>query len=263
MRKLRLCAESPKGSWSPRFSIAKPKATPAEDERLHRTPFMSWFPTWKGGRRMVGLAHYFHVDMATLAEADPDCTEWDVDSTPFPYAKDDDVRYFVPDFVLRMRAGVRLVRLVHGPEVDETYDRRQRKEPALPEPRDGVTFERYTRAQLHRHPRLRASRDILYHRRRHLPQELPLQVAGMFAMRPFDTLGELHSRLGGTDETWFDVLSLVAQGVVEVDMDQQLGPEMPVRSCTERSPPKCRISAGRTVGTTCAGEAVSGSSGST
>ena len=187
---------------------------------------------------MVGLAHYFHVDMATLAEMDPDCLEWDADRTPVQYADDDEAGYFVPDFVLRMRVGVRLIRLVHGPEVDATHGRRRKPEPILPEPRDGLTFERYTRAQLRAHPRLPASRDILYHRPRHWPPELPMRVAGMFAMRAFATLGELHVRLGSSRDTWFDVLSLVAQGFVEVDMDRPLGLEMPVRSCFERGCPE-------------------------
>lgn len=234
MRKLRLCAESPKGSWSPRFSAVKTEIKPVEDTRLRETPVMSWFPTWKGSKRMVGLAHYFHVDMATLAETDPDCSEWNVDRTPVEYIDNDEAGCFVPDFALRTRVGVRLIRLVHGPEVDTIHGRRRKAESTLPESRDGLTFERYTRAQLHAHPRLPASRDILYHRPRHWPLELPMQVAGMFAMRAFDTLGELHFQLGGSRDTWFDILSLVAQGFVEVDMDQPLGLQMLVRSCFDR-----------------------------
>lgn len=74
MRKLRLGAECPKESWSPRFAAPKSEPKPVEDRRLKDTPRMSFVATWKGGKRMIGLAHYFHADMAYMAEADPDCT---------------------------------------------------------------------------------------------------------------------------------------------------------------------------------------------
>jgi hypothetical protein len=193
---------------------------------------MSYVPTWKGGKRMIGLTHYFHADMAYMAEADPDCISWDVDTTPMEYANDDEVGTFIPDLVLATKDGLRLVRLVDAS--DRQADAKPGKVTEVPPPREGLTFECYTRSQLSKHPRLKASRDILYHRIRRLADEFPMQVAGMFAMRPFATLGDLHGRLGGGREIWFDLLALIGQGFIEVDMDQPLDLEMPVRACSHK-----------------------------
>ena len=191
---------------------------------------MSFVPTWKGGKRMVGLAHYFHADMAYLAEADPNCIFWDVDTSPIEYANDDEVTTFIPDLVLATRDGKRLVRLVDGS--DREPGSKPGKTPEVPLPREGMVFECYSRSQLSAHPRLKASRDILYHRIRRLAPELPLKVAGMFAMGGVDTLGDLQGRLGGGREIWFDVLALIGGGFVEVDMDHPLDVDMPVRACS-------------------------------
>lgn len=191
---------------------------------------MVYYPTWKGGRRMEPLRHYFHEDMAVLLEADPAVVKWSAQVESLDVEHDDGVvREFRPSMRAEVQGRIRLIKLHddsrRGPP--EVAGRRR----AWPVAARGISFERYTRSQLAKHPRLRTSQDIIFHRSRDLPRELPLQAASLAAVSLPRTLGELHERLGRSNVVWEDVLSLVAQGYVEVDMGAAVGPGMSVVAC--------------------------------
>lgn len=192
---------------------------------------MAYFPTWKGGRRMERLHHYFHEDMAFLLEADHEVTYWTADAEPIDLEYDDgEVRPFRHSFRAETRGGLRLIRLR-----DESHPlTKQPRTRARPVEMLGVRCEFYGKAALAGHPRLRTSKEILFHRPRPWTPELPHRVATMAAMEHPDTLGGLHLRLGHSEVAFEDLVSLVAQGFIDVDLDFPVGPAMPVLACNAR-----------------------------
>ena len=243
MRKYRLALKEPSSGWHPSFTppkqvpaaVAADLALPAgpqppQRRAAPRAGVMAYFPTWKGGRRMERLRHYFHEDMAVLLEADPDVLRWTADAEAVEAEHDDGaVRAFVPSMRAETRRGVRLIKLRDDCRRDGT---RRGEGPVRPSPLalPAATFERLTRSELASHPRLAASAEILFHRPRDLAPALPLRVASMAALEPFPDLGAVLHRLEGR-AAWEDVLALVARGHVEVDMSFPLGPDMPVVCC--------------------------------
>lgn len=231
MRQHRLGAAMPKGSWCPlHANKEKKERAVAAVEVPANGPVMSRLPSWRGEHRIISLYHYFHADMGYILEADPEVLTWTTDVEAVPYEEDGQQKVFVPSIKAYTRTGVRLIKLIHGSKPGRGGAKPLTAKTA-PRPQPGVTFEIYSRRDLEAHPRLRASRDIVYHRCRELDAHLPMRLAATFAGRPPRKLGEVHAFLGGTPEDWFDVLALVAKGHVEVDMDMPLGPDMPVIEC--------------------------------
>ena len=94
-----------------------------------------------------------------------------------------------------------------------------------------MVFEVYSSRDLRLHPWFERSRAIVFQRPREWRAHLPLLLANSNALRPVGNLGELHDLIGGKPGDWKDLLSLIAQGYVEVDMSVPLGPKMPVVAC--------------------------------
>lgn len=179
---------------------------------------------------MEKLRQYFHVDMAVLLETDPEVAAWTTDCQPLPYLMGGRQLSFVPDiWVAERTGGHRAIRLVWSDDPEVRMSERNR---CLAEEYRvrGVAFEVVTSGELAAHPRLKAAKHILFHRYWDCPGDLPLAVAAM-AGDPPRTLGDLQQNLGGQEETWPQILSLVAQGRVEVDLGGGLGPETGVLAC--------------------------------
>jgi hypothetical protein len=230
MRQHKLGSEIPKGSWRPRPSC-KARVPKTEKTSTDSGPVMSLLPTWRGDFRIIPLKHFFHADMGYMLEADPDTVKWTTDVQPVPYVEDGEQRVFVPSMMVETRSGVRLIKLVHG---SAPNSRRPRTVKVAPRPQPGMTFEIYSRRDLLHHPRLQASRDIIYRRCWELDPHLPMRLAAMTAGKPLADLGELHNLMGATPDHWDQLLALVAKGYVVVDMSAPLGPKMPVRECRSK-----------------------------
>ncbi len=190
----------------------------------------SRFPTWKGGRRIERLRHYFHEDMACLLETDPDVVRWSAQVEPMEVEYEDGhVRVYPQSMWAETSRGMRHISLCYEachPGTEPQGDKR-----SAPLKVRGELFETYTRADLAAHPRLRTSQDILFHRSRELERELPLRVASISAVALPATLGDLHQCLGHGAVAWEDVVCLVAQGYLVVDLGYAVGPAMPLISC--------------------------------
>lgn len=197
---------------------------------------MAYFPTWKGGRRMERLRHYFYEDMAVLLEADPAVLSWTAEPGPLDLEHDDgEVRPFTCTFRAETEDYSRLIKL-NDDARKLKLGRKPKRHPRRPRPLQApdLVCEYYTCSALAQHPRLRTSRDILFHRPRYWARELPYRIATMAALEHPATLGEIHRRLASPEVAFEDLVSLVAQGYIEVDLDFPVGPEMPVLSCNAR-----------------------------
>ena len=230
MRTHMLGAIAPSRGWCNRFVRSLKTTTAAAAERHERgtAAVMAYFPTWKGGLRMERLHRYSHLDMAFLLEADPTVTRWTADTRAEHLEHDDgEIRPVHHTFRVDTWNGVRLITLR-----DKTRSRQKSKRDRAP-PIDGpdLRCETYSSDDLLADRRLQTSKDILFHRPRPWPRELPHRIATMAAIERPATLGDLHRRLSAPDVAFEDVISLVAQGFVDVDLNHQLGTDMPVVAC--------------------------------
>ncbi len=179
---------------------------------------------------MVNLRHYFHYEMACLLEMDPEVLWWSADRESVEVGYEDgELAEFKSNLVAKTRTGLRLVKL-H----DDSSRRRDKAVPVRrvnPKVPFGVECETLTRSEVLAHPRLAASQDILFYRPFEWEPELAFRLAASDALHPVQSLGDMHERLGEDEVPWSHVLSMVAQGFVEVDMDDEVGPAIKVLSC--------------------------------
>lgn len=231
MRKCRLAAPLTSQSWSPRFKPSNGRAAPGTKTGQRNTSVMTYFPTWKGGKRMERLRHYFHADMAALLETDRHVLRWTTEVQAFQF--DDDGRdiHFTPNFQVTELSGTRFIRLVR--ETDFKAARRNERHELLKQQFGdmGMQFDVLSDVQLAAHPHLQTARDILFHRYRDVPDEMVHRLGALAAAGPPPTLGELHVEVGGDELGWEQLLSLVAQGHVDVDLAYGLTPDTPVVAC--------------------------------
>ena len=239
MRKNMLGAKTPRRGWCAAIGAAINLNTPsgrggiADAERVRsassRGVTVAYFPTWKGGRRMERLRHYFHEDMACLLEMDPDVLRWSTEELANDNHEDAARAGSRSSMVAETSRGMRFIELYDdtspGGRQVTTGRPFASKFPA------SVEVERLSRTELMSHPRLAASEELLFHRPRVWEPALPLRAAAMDAVQAVRDLGDLYVRLGSNSVCWEDVLSMVAQGFVSVNMDDAVGPAIRVVAC--------------------------------
>lgn len=227
MRKHSVGGQLRRGSWSPKFKLEPRKAPPADEHRRKKALVMSYFPSIKT-RRMVPLRHYFHVDMAYLLDAWPEVISWTVDAPPLvvPHLRSEIA--FTPDLIVTERDRVYALRLLdRGVKPSKARDERYRTIDAAYRER-GESLAVLTREELDDHPHLQAAKDLFYYRTRNWPADLPATIAAFANGALPGTLGDLHGLLGGGEEAWANLLSLVAHGFIHVDLDAGLRPPTPI-----------------------------------
>ncbi|WP_431271772.1 hypothetical protein [Dankookia sp. P2] len=211
MRKHLLGAAATDPNWTPRFSAKNPFVTAPVKRIGTRGMVVSWFPTWKGGRRMEPLRRYVHIDMAFLLEADPEVERWSAtEGHPLmvPFAAVRDPR--APDFVARSGGRHFAIYVRAGDEdgVPDSGDLARR----------GYVNRVVRVAELATDACLPVARDILYFRTADVPDGTDLSAMNLLlGPRPPKTLGGLHQALDG-GLAWGQVLSLVGRGLVRVKL---------------------------------------------
>ena len=190
---------------------------------------MAYFPTVKGWQRMERLRHYFHLDMASLLEADPDVRTWTTAVDALHLESEPNGQGFTPAFRAQGADQIRYIHLVDRPVKSRA---RIERHAALRKQcrKQGMSFEVLTREQVEAHPRLKTSRDILFYRPFEWPPELPVRTSAVAAVARPKTLGDLHRGLGGGSTLWPQLLSLVSLGYITVDMGTPVGPAIIIRS---------------------------------
>jgi hypothetical protein len=232
MRKHRIGVARPKGLWSPQFKLKGQHEFARKISGQQNTTVLSYFPTWKQGPGVVmeKLRHYYLEDQAYLLEVSYDVLTWTAQCEPVTCGDGRRKHVFRPNFVVETRTGQRVIRIV---KASERVDARRSEKVTLLDRHyraQGVTFEFLTDADLKASPCLPAAREIFHYRYWSCAQWLPLKIQEISMDTPPGTLGELHRRLGGAEDLWYQLLSMVAQGFVEVDLSASVGPEMPVLS---------------------------------
>ena len=94
-----------------------------------------------------------------------------------------------------------------------------------------MTYEFLMGEELAVHPCLPASKDVIYHRPRETDPDLPCLAAAVFADRKPATLGDLQDLLGRNVAPFEDLISLVAQGFIQVDLRCKVDATMAVLGC--------------------------------
>lgn len=231
MRKCRLGAALPKRNWSPQFLISKERKPRQADLGAQNTVAMTYWPTPKSPSRQELLRHYWHADMAHLLDAWPHVISWTAERKPVLVEMDGKHAPFTPDFEVIDRSGTYALRLIQG-ESSDRPERTKRRRALQDHYRDlGGNLEFTTQAEILQHPHLRLARDLFFYRYHDWPNDLPRQVAVVATSERPETLGELHECLGRERVTWEQLLSLVANGHIEIDLDSGLQPDTPVLAC--------------------------------
>lgn len=230
MRKCLLGAQPLDVGLRPKFAKRPRPEKQAEVSGQQKTSVMSYFPSWKGGRRMEKLRHYSHIHLATVLEVDPEVERWTTDVQPIEYIEDGKPHTYTANFWCLEPGGIRVIRILREETKPESKGAEQHRRVRAEYGTRGIFYEVVTEDEVATDPRLRAAQHILFHRYWDVPESLALDVASM-SSNPPATLGALHIRLGGRSETWPQLLSLVAQGFVDVDLGTKLGPEMSVIAC--------------------------------
>ena len=217
MRKCNLAAAMPSDSWSHRFSD-KSKHQKRTVRTTSSSMVKSFFPTLKCGQRMEQLRCYSHVAMAWVLEMDPDVVRW---SSKCSGIRVDD-RDYTPDFVAHDRRGhTRFIRIV------KTRSKKRAKVVAnfrAACESQAVLFTVESLDELTSSVRVKVAEELYYHRYRDWPDGLAVTAAESDA----STLGELHAELGATPENWGQILSLVANGLIEIDLNRELAADTPI-----------------------------------
>ncbi|WP_156963780.1 hypothetical protein [Muricoccus aerilatus] len=209
---------------------AAPRAGGNAEAVPKATPTMVYFPTYKGGHRNERLRHYFHEDMAYLLEADPQVLRWTTEVEPIDVLHDDNqMRPFIPSMRAVTTRGVRMVKLAWGKRQPKRRSAKARR--PRPVDVDGLTYEFLMGEDLTVHPCLPASKEVIYHRPRETDPDLPCLAAAVFSESRPVTLGDLQERLGRKVAALEDLISLVAQGFIQVDLRCKVDAGMTVLGC--------------------------------
>lgn len=231
MRMCNLSLQQPVKSWSPQFKVRKTKPKP-EPVGQRNTSVMSHFPTWKGTFRMERLRHYFHVDLASILEVDPEVRHWTADVKPYQFQVGDRAISYRPSFLVTTEATKQALRLVRAGnrKAIATSERHQMLADLFDE--IGIEFIVLTDADVRESPRLPVAKEILFHRYPGVPDEIPMAIAAMALAGAPKTLGELEARLGEPGPaTWTLVCAAVAEGLVDIDLDAGLSRNTAVLAC--------------------------------
>ena len=88
----------------------------------------------------------------------------------------------------------------------------------------GVELEFLPREAVSGHPHLPSARDLFYFRNHDSPGRTSArQVGAGGGEREPGDVGDLHRCLGGAKATWEQLLSLVANGNIEINLDDGAG----------------------------------------
>lgn len=95
----------------------------------------------------------------------------------------------------------------------------------------GNELEFLAREEVRDHPHLPSARDLFFYRYHDWPDDLPRQASLLADQHRPETLGDLHDCLRPDNVTWEQLLSLVANGHVEIDLDGGLQPSVALLAC--------------------------------
>lgn len=211
------------------------RAVPAADveladviKRKHK-PFMSYFPARKQESRMERLLRYSHRAMAALLETDPDVLTWTTEVEPQTVKFEGREREIAPHFLTTSAKGTQAIRLTRGNRISGRSLEFYMTVTADYAEQD-VQFRVERECDVLAHPRLPAARTILWHRP-WLPSNALLAATAALADCPPSNLGELNDILGGAENTWPFIISMIARGWVDVGQAVSIGPETLVRAC--------------------------------
>jgi hypothetical protein len=230
MRKLSIGAARVRGSWSPAF---KPKRTTTKKKpRTSGWKPVSYFPSVKAGNEMMPLKRYSMRNMAFLLDAWPDVVAWESGHLEALQNDDGEDTGESADFLVRGKSRSYALSIL------------DRGRSARTEAADARLAELYgkleigymslTRKEVDEHPDLPAAKDLFYYRYWDRDDQLPFTVVTLFEENRSATLGSLHAGLGGGERKWAEILSLVANGHVEIDIGQGLNPATRVLDCRTR-----------------------------
>lgn len=234
MRKCRLGAALPVRNWSPRFRVSQERKPRNADLGAQNTAVVTYWPSPKSPCRQEQLRHYWHADMAHLLDAWPWVVSWSAERKPLPIEFKGRQAQFTPDFEVTERGRTYALRLIWGNKTEDPQPRAQRQ--ALRERYHdlGGELEFLTRDDVYRHPHLPLARDLFFYRYHDWPDDLPRQVALVADSERPETLGDLNECLGRERVTWEQLLSLVANGHIEIDLDGGLQPSAALLACRIR-----------------------------
>ena len=231
MRKCRLGAMLPKRSWSPQFRVSQPRTPRTAELGAQNTAVLSYWPSPKSPNRQERLRHYWHIDMAHLLDAWPWVISWTAERNPLQIDGESAQTQFTPDFEVVARDRTYALRLVSG---DNGQPRRAQQHRELRDQyrnRRGSDLEFLAPEEVRNHPHLPSARDLFFYRYHDWPDDLPRQASLMADRHRPETLGDLHACLGPKNATWEQLLSLVANGHIEIDLDGGLQPSAALLSC--------------------------------
>jgi len=222
MRQCALLAPLPKSSWSPQFprKSGNKLAAKKEDRGQQKTMPMSLFPTIKGpgGRRMETLRRYSFIDMARLLEVDSDVVFWTTQAETVLVTDDDRTFPYKPDFQVEHKDGSRsVIRIIAGRN-GVSVPPKNREAAALHYEEQGIRFRGMTEDEVSSHPYLRDACLILAHRCLDWPDE----ALFVLAQGNEQTMGDAHETLGGTEQAWFWLITLIGLGHIEVPFGMPL-----------------------------------------
>ena len=226
MRKCRLGATLPKRSWSPQFRVSDPRGSRTTELGARNTGVMSYWPTPKSPNRQERLRHYWHIDMAHLLDAWPWVVSWTAERDTVPLG--DGRAQFTPDFQITTRDRAYALRLVGGKESRPASKQCELREKCLEQGRE---LQFLAREEVCKHPHLPLARELFYFRNHDWPEDLPRRVSMVTECKHPATLGDLYQSLGEQNVTWEQLLSLVANGHIEIDLDDGLVPSAALLAC--------------------------------
>jgi hypothetical protein len=238
MRKCLLGHKPTEKSWSPAYTLPKRTESKPKVDKYGRPTKMvaTYWPRLKGGFSMELLRRYWHVKMPHLLDVWPHVVTWTSKVETVAYANEGRQCEFTPSFRVTESGGCYALYL---------YDDRKKaaSEASLVARATRHEFlsalflarkERLlfmSRTEVESHPHLPAAQEIFYHRYWEWPAELPREIAVICSRENIPTLGDLLLRLGGGDFVWRQILSLIANGHIEIDLDAGLGDATPISTC--------------------------------
>lgn len=199
----------------------EPKSPPPKE----RKPVLL-FPSMKAGS--VGARRYWYIDLFYLLDANPAVVSYTTDTRTVTFTCDGIERTHRPD--VEADVGSRRVAISLLLESEAAHPDNAAAAALLSTfyAERGMEFRVITDTELKSPPRLENAKTLFRHRHLPMPSEMGLALATAIAQGPLPTLGAVHEALNGSGEALVALLSLVANGFIEVDLDVPLGASTPI-----------------------------------
>ena len=236
MRKF--CPVAPSGATSV-HAQARPKPTrklarkpaPASKPYKPRKP-VCLVPSLKAG--LVGVTRHWHQDLPLLLDADPTVVAFTADTTRVTFEFEGEERTFRPDLEVEYRSGRVAIAILTEAEAAEPVNVATAVVLRTFYAGRGMGFRMVTERDLKAQPQLDNARALFRHRHLTVSMEKSFLLAKAVAEGHAATLGDLHQALGGDTAAWAALLTLAAQGCIEVNLDAPLDASNPVLRVTGR-----------------------------